>query len=270
MFKKALIGIASASLVTGTIVAASFNGETTIGNIKSFMEEVSITLNTFKGNETVLASKIVELKALRDTLTEQVNDLTTLNSNMAKEKEQLLSQIATLEQTIKDLEEQLANSGNNEELVAENERLTGELNKANLEIEKANELVASLQTVLDNMKVPNPMTDEELNNLLDLEQPGGEYPPLTEGEKDSATKIFYREGNYTWNGNSITVDRLEDDSVKIDVTLSDQSINGYLFFENGNVEEFTGNLATTTMNKVRMIQVNDTVDSMTLIAINNN
>lgn len=48
----------------------------------------------------------------------------------------------------------------------ENNNIIESLNKANVEIERANEQMLKFKEYIDNIEIPQPMSDEELNKLL--------------------------------------------------------------------------------------------------------
>lgn len=164
------------TVLTGGLVIAglSWTGEDILDGAKAKLNEMGSSITLFKNNETKMKDKIVEMKS-----------------------------------TIKGLEEALANGeGNATELQKEIDRLKGEVAKMEEELTKgqteitrlegeltlANEQANALKVAMDGITTETPMTEEEMNSLLD----GTVVTPPTEGEGNETPEPPVTEGNGTW------------------------------------------------------------------------
>lgn len=205
-----------ATVIAGTLTVGAglvWNGGDVITGAVSKVQQMTQALTGFKANEKKLADKIGSLKA-------EVERLQGLVDAGAGDKNELLAQIDELNKQIEGLEAEKTT------LAEENTRLTGELTKANEDVE-------TLRVEMDNLSYENPMSEEEMNNLLNG---GGTTTPEEEqvatGNEFNITtykKYEYKNIRMTVNKDgSITLYNIAGDEVQQPLMISLMNTNGGL------------------------------------------
>lgn len=164
------------TVLTGGLVIAglSWTGGDILDGAKAKLNEMGSSITLFKNNETKMKDKIVEMKSTIKGLEEALANGEGNATELQKEIDRLKGEVAKME-------EELAKGK------TEITRLEGELNLAN---EQAN----ALKVAMDGITTETPMTEEEINSLLD----GTVVTPPTEGEGNETPEPPVTEGNGTW------------------------------------------------------------------------
>lgn len=182
------------TVLTGGLVIAglSWTGGDILDGAKAKLNEMGSSITLFKNNETKMKDKIVEMKSTIKGLEEALANGEGNATELQKEIDRLKGEVAKMEEELTKRQTEIT-------------RLEGELNLAN---EQAN----ALKVAMDGITTETPMTEEEMNSLLD-----GTVvtPPTNPDGGDTGTE----EGEVikgTWNLNDSMV--YESKYIKLELT----------------------------------------------------
>src|SRR5690606_24627230 len=159
-----------------------FSGTDTLESAKSVITDYANKINIFESNENILVSKIIDLKAERDSIQSRLDELLSSGDADAELISQLEAELQSANEQIENLENQVSSANSNSEILAER------IDELTIELEKANSEVAALQVVIDeNQTAAEPLTEEEMNELIDEKEP--------ELEEEEPTRLEYKIGD---------------------------------------------------------------------------